>query len=778
VPGPRAPVAAVQDESLATARAEMARGRYWRAARLLRVHLPEGARGRPELILLLSEAEAGWGNWSGVRALLQGPLGSGEIGDSRAWLLLGRSMEEEGRWQEAESAYTRVLEGPDPDDPSLGLEARARRSLVRARLGRLAGALSDAEGTVADDPVLGGSVALEVARMAAEAGGFRETRSLLAMIPEGEVRALGWSLPARSLLAAGDSVGAEAAYWIALPFLPSAVDQAMAWERTGALRLARGDTAGARGAFHRVLELSSGAPGAQAAQSLLGLGFDSVGVALTGAESLARAGRQREALQAYAAHELLLGGRAPPPEVTLARARVHAGLREWQQVLSLVRDLEELDDAALAAPALDLGVQALRGMGRGADVRRAEDRLISRFPHRPEAVEILFLRAQALQSRGDVQGALRGFRATAELAPPQNLAGEARMRMGQILLSLGRTEEASAVYSEYLRMFPDGRRWDEAAFWAGRTLVSLGRAEEGEELLHRLLVRFPLSYYAVQAGQLLGLLFDLQIPSDPQVRSLPLTPMLQAGLAAVDRLASVGLHDRSVWEVGRLAGAVRMEADPQVRQAGLLRLALELSERGFTREGINLGWELRREGMPWSRDLLSAVYPFPYRELIEVEAEERGLDPFLVAGLIRQESAFWVEARSRADARGLMQLLPGTGADMARAIGPPDFRPDHHLFRAEINVHLGVAFFADLRRRFGDDLPILLSGYNAGPTRARRWQEFPEVGDTPRFVERIPFNETKGYVKAVLLNREIYRWLYGPGGTEQADQPRGSVTDP
>jgi soluble lytic murein transglycosylase len=556
-------------------------------------------------------------------------------------------------------------------------------------------------------------------------------------------------------------VGAEAAYWLAIPSLTSAGERAVAWERSGALRLARGDSAGARGAFHRALELSGDAPGVAASRALLVLGFDSAGVALRGARALAGAGRHREAVEAFRAHERLLGGVPPQPEVRLAWARVHASLGEWQEVLSAARLTWDSEDAVLGVPSLVLGAQALRGMGRGAEAREAEDLLVARFPRGAEAVEVLFRRADALQGRGDLQGALRAFRETADLAPPQNLAGEARMRTGQILLSLGRESEAAEVFSRYLEMFPDGRRWDEAAFWAGRTLRGLGRLEVGDELLLRLLARFPVSYYAVRAGELLGRPFEPDIPRDPRFRSLLPNPVLEAGLATVDRLNSLGFRARSQWEVGRLVEMLRGEEDAVAREVGLLRLALELSQRGFTREGINLGWELRREGVPWSRELLAAVYPFPFRGLVEAQAGDRGLDPYLVAGLIRQESAFWVEARSRADARGLMQLLPGTGAEVARSAGPGGFRPDHHLYLPEINVHLGTAFLADLRRRFGDDLPIVLSAYNAGPSRALRWREMPEVTDPHRFVELIPFAETRGYVKAVLLNKEIYRWLYG-----------------
>jgi soluble lytic murein transglycosylase len=340
------------------------------------------------------------------------------------------------------------------------------------------------------------------------------------------------------------------------------------------------------------------------------------------------------------------------------------------------------------------------------------------------------------------------------------------MKMAQILLSLGREEEALEVLSAYRSEFPDGRRWDEATFWAGHTLLSLGRVEEGTQLLVQLQERVPLSYYTVQAGEILGASFDPSIPAPSD--TLPFPSVLREGLKELDLFMAADVGEGVAWQTSRVAELVRRAPDPGMRHRGLLRLALELNSRGLTREGINLGWELRREGMAWGRDLLAAVYPFPYRELVEAEAQERGLDPFLMAGLIRQESAFWVEALSRADARGLMQVLPSTGRGLARASGPRGFDPDEHLYQAEINIHLGMAFNQELTGRFGD-VHIVLCAYNAGPTRAVRWRQFPEAADVPRFVERIPFTETKGYVKAVLLNREVYAWLY-----DRSDKVSGS----
>ncbi len=748
-----------QEAVLDSIRAEMARGRDWYAARRLSAAFPDGPGGNEELLLLFAQAEAGWSDWPQVLALLEGGLATGEVNSPEAWHLLGRALEVEERWEEAEAAYGQVLSAVGFENSATRQEARVRRARMRGRLGRYPQALTDVEEIAEEDPTIAGWVALELAERSAAAGAREHTRLALSLVSSPEVRGLGWNLLPLALLLDGDSTGAEAAYWSALPSLSSVSDQAVAWDRVGVLRLARGDSLGARGAYHQVLALpSSGSEGLRAAEALLSLGFDSVAVALAGARALASAGQHEGVLEAYVFYESLLEG-PPPPSVLLAKARSHFSLRQNEASVALATELGESENPVVATPALALQVQVLRRLGRGGEARAVEDDLVARFPERPEAIEVLFLRADALQDRGDLEGAIRGYQETMELAPSQNLAGQARMRLGQIFLGMGREDEALGIYEGYLSNFPQGRRWDEAAFWEGRLLLSLDRDEEGRELLGRLRENFPLSYYSFRARELLGEGYDPSIPAPADI--LPFPALLQAGLGTFDRLLGAGLSRGAVWEANALAAQLRTEKDPVARQGNLLRLAKELNSRGFTREGINLGWELRRENRPWDRDLLAAVYPFPYQEIVLAEAGERGLDPYLMAGLIRQESAFWVEARSRADARGLMQVLPATGRELARASGPVGFQPDSHLYEAEINIHLGMAFFADMRRRFGEDLPIILSAYNAGPTRALRWREFPEVDDMARFVERIPFVETRGYVKNVLVNREIYAWLYG-----------------
>jgi soluble lytic murein transglycosylase len=117
-------------------------------------------------------------------------------------------------------------------------------------------------------------------------------------------------------------------------------------------------------------------------------------------------------------------------------------------------------------------------------------------------------------------------------------------------------------------------------------------------------------------------------------------------------------------------------------------------------------------------------------------------------------------AVSPAGAIGLMQVMPATGADLARRAGISPF--DSSMLRdPELNVRLGTLFLRDMLARYDNDPVLALAAYNAGPTRATRWRNLPEFRDREVFVERIPFAETRHYAKVVQANAEIYRALYG-----------------
>ncbi len=144
--------------------------------------------------------------------------------------------------------------------------------------------------------------------------------------------------------------------------------------------------------------------------------------------------------------------------------------------------------------------------------------------------------------------------------------------------------------------------------------------------------------------------------------------------------------------------------------------------------------------------------------MIEREALEHGLDPHLLAALIRQESTFRPAVVSRAGAQGLMQLMPATARELARRVG---LSWDERLLAiGPVNLHLGAMHLAALLRTYRGDVIAALAAYNAGGRPVARWLRYPEANDPPMFVERIPYVETRGYLRAVLRNWALYQGLY------------------
>jgi soluble lytic murein transglycosylase len=157
-------------------------------------------------------------------------------------------------------------------------------------------------------------------------------------------------------------------------------------------------------------------------------------------------------------------------------------------------------------------------------------------------------------------------------------------------------------------------------------------------------------------------------------------------------------------------------------------------------------------------EVWSILFPVRHFTVVTQHANRYRLDPDLVLALIRQESAFQDSARSKADARGLMQVLPSTGRLLARQEGITRFSASR-LYLPDTNVALGTRYLSSLLQRYNGRVELALAAYNAGENRVDRWlQEFGNA-DMAEFVERIPYSETRGYVKTVLSNLAHYRLL-------------------
>ncbi|MCC1482433.1 lytic transglycosylase domain-containing protein [Roseibaca sp. Y0-43] len=284
-----------------------------------------------------------------------------------------------------------------------------------------------------------------------------------------------------------------------------------------------------------------------------------------------------------------------------------------------------------------------------------------------------------------------------------------------------------------------------AGFWEGRAHERLGDAISAQAA-YEFAAEHQTAYYGQLAADRLGLTLDPMLIDGPSYPDWRDTALAQSELLRAAQL----LYDSGDWYEARrflMHLAEQLSTEPEL--GALSDLALAWGEPNFA---LKIAKIAVQEGIVLPR----AYFPVP-------QDERRGLTApdDLVLAVTRRESEFDPRARSRADARGLMQLLPGTGEMMARklnvAFSPSDLTQDPVL-----NMRLGAAYLSQLRDEFGPSLGLVAAGYNAGPGRPRSW--VGEIGD-PRnpqvdfvtWVERVPFAETRNYIMRVAESQVVYR---------------------
>ncbi|MFW5952386.1 MAG: transglycosylase SLT domain-containing protein, partial [Gemmatimonadota bacterium] len=682
-------------------------GRYWRASRLMGDYLATLPDTTSSMLLYAARLEAGWGDWEAVGRLLEGRAWLDEEAQGAGWELLGRSRIAAGRPEAGVEALDRYAELHDLPDPERGL-VELRRGLALAEAGAAADAQEAFDRAARFIPWFSDWSALLAAEAAAAAGDTAAVRERLA--GAGDLAAdRAWRLRMEAALEAGDSVAAREVA-LATARGSDGLRRATAWAELGRLRLLADDTARARSAFERALGARNTIAAVDAARALSELDPSPEEWRVI-ADVYAHHGNFARAARGYEAYLRSGAGTATEHEAVrleLGRARYESG--QFQAAERTLLDLaEEADSPRVGAAALYLAGRAQYRQGRSDAGQRTLARLPERFPGQPSVTEGLYLLADLKHDDLEIADARRYYREAAEASPASYEAGLALMRLGGLALLEEDYDEAAAIFEEYRGMHPDGRRWAQSTYWAARAYDALGRDAEAAARLRELRESDPLSYYGVRAAELLDEPV-LAIPmAEPPARDSAAGERVAAGMRRVDVLAGLDRRDDLVREVERLRS--ELESSPAAAYA----LAEALNDRGYTLSAIGMGWELHRLTGDWNERLLRIIYPFPFRDLVIPESQERGVDPHLVAGLIRRESAFNPTVTSGAGAVGLMQIMPQTGRALARAAGLDDYETGL-LKQPEVNVHLGTRYFATMLDRFNGDLPLVLSAYNAGPT--------------------------------------------------------------
>jgi len=525
------------------------------------------------------------------------------------------------------------------------------------------------------------------------------------------------------------------------------------------VRAARGDTAQARREAQSALRFRGVGP--EAGEYLLSQDSSADMLARV-AEVEAREGRLDRAAGLLRA-ALVAADEEHRADLSLELARVLFSARRYAEVGRLLDPWVRRDGSATTAwvPAkteqrmLFLVGRALYRRGRRDDAA-ALWQIVAADPLAPDGAYAAFLVADIQHDKGRLGEARAGYEATVARFPRSSYAGSALIRLGMIAMVEERPVDAADQFDAYRRRFPGGSWYAASVFWAARARDAAGDSARARVLYSQVLGDDPISYYGIRAAATLGVepWDHLELRATPPVR---LRPEHAALLRRMGRLRQLGWKDRALRELSARDGA-RESRDTR------LALAIGLNETGFTWQGTSIAWGvlLARSGL-WSQDLLRAVYPLIYDPVLVDRARSERLDPTLVAALVRRESQFDRDVVSGAGATGLMQLLPATGAEVARRAGITEYNSTQ-LVVPEINLALGSRYLRELlERRGGAIVPALIS-YNAGPHRYANWRRFPEFSaSTELMIDRIPFTETRRYVKAILSYRYIYSKLYNLG---------------
>lgn len=309
--------------------------------------------------------------------------------------------------------------------------------------------------------------------------------------------------------------------------------------------------------------------------------------------------------------------------------------------------------------------------------------------------------------------------------------------------------EYAAAAETFKGLLADESQREKALYWLGKTQEKTGNAATASTY-QTLLDEFPAGFYATWLRDQKGIK-DNREPLGSR-EALAELPQL-AGYEKPRLLASLGLLDEARTE---LAAIRKKNGDKKSFFPGLARIYLEMRDYGSA-----IALFMQNRPVAWEKGTLplwTAGYPRAYTELVSQNAAANGLSEGLVYALIRAESGFSAAIKSGAGAIGLMQMMPATAKLTAHEKG--DFNPQR-LTVPEYNIRLGTKHLRDLMKEHNGDVVSVAAAYNAGSAALERWKKSNKGMSRDEFIESIPYQETRDYVKKVYASAATYRQLYG-----------------
>jgi soluble lytic murein transglycosylase len=463
-------------------------------------------------------------------------------------------------------------------------------------------------------------------------------------------------------------------------------------------------------------------------------------------------------------------------------ARVRIGVADYEskettRAEQYLSSLEGLSPEADAERLCYLA-QCARRLKNHEVVHATLDRLARLYPNSSWRLQVLVADASAhlVQNEIDVYEPL--YRACYESFPndPQAATCHWRVVWGHYLR---RRADAADLLRAHLRLFPGSENAAGAMYFLGRLAEGARDSGAARAWYEEIVREYPNYYYTVLARERLTqiaktpasaavneFLHGLHFP--PRARTVNFTPNAnsKARIERARMLAGAGLED---WAEVELRYAAQNEDQAPV-------MAVELASLTSDREGPDQALHYIKRYAPGYLFLpldsapfafWKFAFPIPYRADLERFAKQNGLDPFLMAALIRQESEFNAKIVSPANARGLTQILPSTGRELSRRLKIKSYTTAA-LFQPAVNLQLGSYYLKNIADGVGGRWEVALAAYNAGLSRAHAWLTWGEFREPAEFIETVPFSETRTYIQTVLRNADVYRRLYGSPASSRA----------
>ncbi len=361
--------------------------------------------------------------------------------------------------------------------------------------------------------------------------------------------------------------------------------------------------------------------------------------------------------------------------------------------------------------------------------------------------------------------------------PCSDYAPSSHWRAAWLNYRIGQYSEAARLFDEQIAVYHGGKEIPGALYWRGRVYQDQEHSPEKAAAYYEALKNAFLHYfYAQEAADRLAELGNIAPAEMPQLDGIqPETipaltddvPQDDPHVVKAKLLANAGLNEYISPEIQAAEGSDEWGAFAEAAiytSYGENYKAMHVMKRAlpfYTSAPI--------EAIP--KAYWRILFPEAYWSTIQAESVKNGLDPYMVASLIRQESEFNPTVISYANAYGLMQLLPRVGAQMAREEGIKHFNPNELLDPA-VNIRLGTVYLRQTLAKFEGKPEYAFAAYNAGDNRVEDWQSAGNFRGMDEFVESIPFTQTRDYVQAIVRNEMIYRELAHAPAARPAGPPR------